>query len=162
MKLSVFVICCVIVTLQYEPVKGGLVKDFFGQVHETAQHVREDVRNTLHLNGKDDKKDPDETDKQKNEAPQKENKNENDVKPEEGSKETEGTSLKETEKKDEGKKVEPGQNAKEPETKTEDKPKDEVAGGASPKDDKDGKENFTGACASGYVRTVDGRCKPSF
>ncbi|XP_075972872.1 growth-blocking peptide, long form-like [Anticarsia gemmatalis] len=27
---------------------------------------------------------------------------------------------------------------------------------------KDGKENFSGACLPGYVRTADGRCKPTF
>lgn len=29
-------------------------------------------------------------------------------------------------------------------------------------DGKDGRENFSGGCLTGYMRTADGRCKPTF
>lgn len=173
MKLSFVILCSILVTLQYESVEGGLVKDFFGQVHETAQHVRNDVKNVLHLNKKDENKKPDDVDKVSDETPAKETDNKNEVKLEENQKEKKDTSVKEPEKNDEDKDVEPVQNAKQHEKKDEDKPKESNPNensvpavtsntNSATNDTQDGRENFAGACASGYVRTADGRCKQSF
>ncbi|XP_026326370.1 growth-blocking peptide, long form-like [Hyposmocoma kahamanoa] len=173
MKLSFFILCCIFVTIQYESVRGGLVKDFFGQVHDTAQHVRNDVRNVLHINKKDETKNPDEINKVGDETPAKETGNKNEVKPEEGQKEKEDTSVKESEKNDDSKNVEPVQNGKQHDNKTEAKPEESNHNENSESTvtsttvstingTHDGRENFTGACAPGYVRTADGRCKKSF
>lgn len=168
MKLSFFILCCIFITLQYESAEGGLVKDFFGQVHDTAQHVRNDVRNVLHLNKKDENKKPDETNKESDQTPAKETDIKNEVKPQEGQKEIKVASVTELENKN----VEQVQQAKQPAIKNEDKPKESdhnensvpavTSTTVSNTVDKDGRENFTGACAPGYVRTADGRCKQSF
>lgn len=171
MKLSFFILCCIFVTLEYEPVRGGLVKDFFGQVHDTAQHVRTDVRNVLHLNKNDENKKPQEVNKEGDEVPATDNKNE--VKPEENHKDNEDISVKKPEKNDEDKNVEPVQNAKQHEKKTEDKlqesnnnennvPAVTSTAVSATNDTQDARENFSGACEPGRVRTADGRCKLSF
>lgn len=50
MKLSVFLCCCFILLLKYKTVNGGLVGNFFEDVHDAAKKVRQDVRGVLHLN----------------------------------------------------------------------------------------------------------------
>lgn len=159
MKLIFFIIFCIFITLQYEPVRGGLVKDIFGQVHDTAKQVG----SVFYLNKKNENKTPDDFNKAK------ETDNKHEIKPEEDHKENDDTLVKKPEE-NEDKHVEPVQNPKQDDKKTEDKPKESnsneniasVVTSTIASTTQGGRENFLGACAPGYVRTADGRCKPSF
>ncbi|XP_049865652.1 growth-blocking peptide, long form-like [Pectinophora gossypiella] len=141
MKYSFFVLIFAITVINYETVNCGIVKNFFDDVHNTAHKVREDIKDLLHP-----KKGEDTPTKAQEEVSVKEPT----VKPAE----------------------QPSKSEEKPvEVTTTSTPKaasdSTVATTAAPASnvtttEKDGRENFKGSCATGYARTADGRCKPTF
>ncbi|KAI5632769.1 paralytic/GBP/PSP peptide domain-containing protein [Phthorimaea operculella] len=152
MKLSIFVVFCLFLTLQYESVSCGVVQSFLEKGHEVIETVRKDVQNVFHLN--------------KNEKDDKVAEKENSDKETEPEKISTTTELNKTEKKENT------------ETKNEDKNEvltttaksssttastDKIAAPEeSSAESQQGRENFKASCASGYKRTADGRCKPTY
>ncbi|XP_047523008.1 growth-blocking peptide, long form-like [Pieris napi] len=141
---------------------GGLLKDVVGTIHEKAHNIREDIRSVLHH--KDDHH-------SKNTIPDTDvklsttEKNSEVVK----SHHSDKTEFVTTEKSSEAINIEsPSTGIAFPTEKTEVKPTESytvpstTVASNTTKDDKDGRENFAGGCATGFKKTADGRCKPTF
>ncbi|XP_047989485.1 growth-blocking peptide, long form-like [Leguminivora glycinivorella] len=154
MKLSVVFVFCFVSTILYS-VEGGLVKDFFGKVKETAEVVHKDVHKIWRPeSGKSDNaehtvttpvaisaaKDHVETDEKKD-GNDKVDENKKDVKVSEIT----TPSITATEHKEKDEKHIEATTAASVNSETTTK--------------KDERANFSGACQANYRRTADGRCK---
>ncbi|XP_073964362.1 growth-blocking peptide, long form-like [Choristoneura fumiferana] len=151
MKLTLLFAGCLIFTIIYQ-VEGGLVKDFFGKVHKTADIVREDVKKVWRPDSvaessttaiHDDKNG--ETSTAAANTPE--------VKPAE-KKESENLAPLSGENKKSDENI--------PKVEKEEKHEEATTVSTSTSTEKEGRENFKAACATGYGRTPDGRCKPTF
>ncbi|XP_022122917.2 growth-blocking peptide, long form [Pieris rapae] len=156
---SYFLILCVGALLC--STHGGLLKDVVGTIHEKAHTIREDIRNVLH---------PKDDHHSKNTIPDPvkvstTEKNSEVEKPHHSDK----TEFVTTEKSTEAINIEsPSSGIAFPTEKTEAKPTESYTEPSTTiasnktNDDKDGRENFAGGCATGFKKTADGRCKPTF
>ncbi|XP_061706435.1 growth-blocking peptide, long form-like [Cydia pomonella] len=141
MKLSIIFVCCLISTILYS-VEGGLVKDFFGKVKETAEVIHKDVHNVWR---------PESGNAEKNNTEQT-------VTTPSAAKD--GHDENEDNKEGEHKIITPSSTTvtKEHEAK-EDKPEETTTAASETTTKKDERANFSGACQANYRRTADGRCK---
>lgn len=154
MKICFFVLCCLVSTLHYKSVMGGLVKDFFEKVHDTAHTVREDLEKSLHLNGHDTNST--ETEKEKDQVPTETNVEKN----KESSTNIPTTSTTTTAPKVE---TTPSTTQSVTVSTTASTVTTTVATGPNANTTEgEGRENFKATCQTGYQRTADGRCKPTF
>ncbi|XP_063530258.1 growth-blocking peptide, long form-like [Cydia strobilella] len=147
MKLPIVLVCCFISTILYS-VEGGLVKDFFGKVKETAEVVHKDVHNIWRPeSGNADKNNTEQTVTSPSTRPDPAKEGEHKI--DEKTKDTkvsEITSSSST------------TATKEHETK-EDKHEETITAASETTTKKDERANFSGACQTNYRRTADGRCK---
>lgn len=154
MKLTLLFAGCLIFTIIYQ-VEGGLVKDLLVKVHKTAEVVREDVKKVWRP---DSVTEPSTT-------PSHDDKN--GVTSSSGVATVSEPEVKPVEKK-ESENVAPltGQNKKPdeniPKAEKEEKHVEATTVSISTTTEEKGRENFKAACATGYGRTPDGRCKPTF
>ncbi|CAH4033454.1 unnamed protein product [Pieris brassicae] len=141
---------------------GGLLKDVVGTIHEKANNIREDIRNVLHH--KDDQH-------SKNTIPDTYGKLTTTEKSSEVVTTHDSNKIEfvTTEKSTEAINVESlSSGIVFPTEKIEAKPTESYKVPSTTKasnttdDDKDGRENFAGGCATGFKKTSDGRCKPTF
>ncbi|KAJ8726975.1 hypothetical protein PYW08_015372 [Mythimna loreyi] len=144
MKLTISILFCVILTLQYNGVDGKL-KNFFekihGSVHGAADKVKEDLNNFFH---------PDANKQQEN---QNESSNIHFVESEEN---TDAAAAAK-------RPVEVTPTTSTTQTPAVTDPSSFNATTLAPSTTtKDGRENFDGGCLTGFMRTPDGRCKPTF
>ena len=141
MKLTISILFCVILTLQYNGADGER-KGLFGRIQGTVNKVKQDVNNLFH---------PDEKKQQAEEESSnihfKEDEPEKDFaaafaarKPVEPAAAPVTTST-----------ILIATTTLSPITTT-----------AKNETEKDGRENFAGGCVTGFMRTPDGRCKPTF
>lgn len=144
MKLSVFLFCCLILLIEYNTVDGGLVGNFFGEVHETAKKVRQDVRGILQLNnsgknGENSKEVVSTTTTAKVAT--------------EASTSTTAASINSED-----------ENTEKPPTKTTTVPsvtETTTSPDTKTTTEKEGRNNFNAPCSVGFHRTLDGGCKPT-
>lgn len=165
--LTVLVLCS-ITLLNSNLVHGGLIKNVFEKVHDTAHKVREDVRSVF-LPEKHEQEHSVENENtdfkpvtESNSADVNYN-NDKSIKKEEDQKSSsiglqdehinanKNTVEENTEINSDGENKDSVQK-----DNTEAKVNGQETAG------KDGRENFTGGCATGYQRTSDGRCKPTY
>ncbi|KAJ8725000.1 hypothetical protein PYW07_015958 [Mythimna separata] len=143
MKLTISILFCVILTLQYNGADGKL-KDLFGKIHDsvhgTADKVKEDLNSLFHPNDKNQQ-------------------GNNDA--------SSNIHFADSEENTDAAKK-PDEVTPAPTTTTTaapavpNAPSDNPTTLAPSTTTKDGRENFSGGCVAGYMRTPDGRCKPTF
>nr|ACR78449.1 growth-blocking peptide [Heliothis virescens] len=135
MKLTISILFCVILTLPYTSADGPL-KNFFSRihdsVHQSVQKVKEDVHNVFHPNDKIQQENTDES------IHFVEEESKEDLAAQVARQQAEVTPA-------------PAISTTTPQS------------GAvnTTTEAKDGRENFSGGCIPGYMRTADGRCKPT-
>ncbi|KAJ2950661.1 hypothetical protein O0L34_g8921 [Tuta absoluta] len=155
MKLYIFVVFCLFLTLQCETVSCGLVTTFIEKGHKVIDTVKEDVKNVLHLNKNKEEDNAVETEKlKKQNEPEK-------ISISTESNKTDKKETTETEIKDKNEVVTTTAKSSST-TESTDIISSTAAPAQNSTETKEGRENFKASCAAGYKRTADGRCKPTF
>ncbi|XP_063379968.1 growth-blocking peptide, long form-like [Cydia fagiglandana] len=155
MKLPIAFVCCFISTILYT-VDGGLVKDFFGKVKDTAEVIHKDVHSIWRPgSGNVDKNNKEETvttpatpSAAKDGHDEKDEKKEGEQNIDEKPKDTKASEITPSSS---------TMETKEHETK-EDKHEETTTAASETTTKKDERANFSGACQANYRRTADGRC----
>ncbi|XP_047023331.1 growth-blocking peptide, long form-like [Helicoverpa zea] len=136
MKLTISILFCVILTLPFTNADGPL-SNFFGRihnsVHQSVQKVREDVHNVLHPNDNVQQGNTDES-----------------------------IHFVEEESKEDLAATVARQQAEVTPAPTTSTTTPQSGAVNTTTEGKDGRENFAGGCIPGYMRTADGRCKPTY
>ncbi|XP_063635819.1 growth-blocking peptide, long form-like [Cydia splendana] len=155
MKLPTVFVCCFISTILYS-VEGGLVKDFFGKVKDTAEVIHKDVHNIWRPgSGNADKNNTEQTvttpatpSAAEDGHDEKEDNKEGEHNINEKTKETKVSEITTSSS---------TTSTTEHETK-EDKHEETTTAASETTTKKDERANFSGACQANYRRTADGRC----
>lgn len=157
MKIYLIISCCLFLSINYEPVSGGLVPELFEKVNNITNNAKEDIANAAHFNEQDSK--AIQANIEKNIAG------------------AEVETVTKNVKKDNGVSITTliisMATTASSATKIETTQSTQVTTMVTPtttagtetittSTDGEGRENFKASCLPGYQRTTDGRCKSNF